>query len=146
MAKFKFRLEKVKQYRELIKKEAERDLRDKRQQADQAEETLQLLGQEKNRIKVDTDEILTAGELQVLASYEEFLLELLKNQKQVVVDTQEAVERARDIFINKAKDERALSLLKDKKYEEYLEEEGRREKKMMSEVAINLERREKFGD
>jgi hypothetical protein len=37
-------------------------------------------------------------------------------------------------------------LLKDKKYEEYREEETRRQKKEFSEIAINLERREKIGD
>ena len=146
MAKFKFRLEKVKQYRELIKKEAERTLLEKRAEANKAEENLHLLNEEKNRIKIDTDGILTAGELQVLASYEEFLLGLLKTQKQVVEDTNKAVERAREVFIDKAKDERALSLLKDKKYEEYQEEETRRQKKEFSEIAINLERREKIGD
>lgn len=146
MPKFKFRLEKVKQYREIIKKEAERELLDKRQKADQAEETLHLLTEEKNRIKVDPVDILTAGDLQVLASYEEFLLQIMKNQKQVVEDTAIAMEKAREIFIDKAKDERALSLLKDKKYEEYREEETRRQKKEFSEIAINLERREKIGD
>ena len=146
MAKFKFRLEKVKQYRELIKKEAERELLDKRQKSDQAEETLHLLTEEKNRIKVEAVDILTAGDLQVLASYEEFLLQLMKNQKQVVEDTAIAMEQAREIFIDKAKDERALSLLKDRKYEEYHEEEKRRQKKEFSEIAINLERREKIGD
>jgi flagellar export protein FliJ len=146
MARFKFRLEKVKQYRDLIKKEAERALLEKRAEANKAEETLHLLSEEKNRIKIDTDGILTAGELQVLASYEEFLLGLLKTQKQVVEDTNKAVEKAREVFIDKAKDERALSLLKDKKYEEYREEETRRQKKEFSEIAINLERREKIGD
>jgi len=146
MAKFKFRLEKVKQYRELIKKDAERELLDKRQKSDEAEETLHLLTEEKNRIKVDAVDILTAGDLQVLASYEEFLIQLMKNQKQVVEDTAIAMEKAREIFIDKAKDERALSLLKDRKYEEYREEENRKQKKEFSAIAINLERREKIGD
>lgn len=146
MAKFKFRLEKVKQYRELIKKQAERELLDKRMAADQAEETMHLLTEEKNRNKVDNDDILTAGDLQVLASYEEFLLKIMKNQKQVVEDTAIAMEAAREIFIDKAKDERALSLLKDRKYEEYREEQTRKQKKEFSEIAINLERREKIGE
>ena len=146
MPKFKFRLEKVKQYRELIKKNAERVLLEKRQLADQAEETLHLLTEEKNRIKLEAVDILTAGDLQILDSYEEFLLQLMKNQKQVVEDTAIAVEQAREIFIDKAKDERALSLLKDRKYEEYLEEEKRKQKKEFSEIAINLDRREKIGD
>jgi len=146
MAKFKFRLEKVKQYRELIKKQAERELLDKRMVADQAEETMHLLTEEKNRNKVDNDDILTAGDLQVLASYEEFLLQLMKNQKQVVENTAIAMEQAREVFIDKAKDERALSLLKDRKYEEYREEQTRKQKKEFSEIAINLERREKIGE
>ena len=46
------------------------------------------------------------------------------------------MDLARLELIERAKEEKALSLLKDKQQEEYLEERRRREKKGTSEIAL----------
>ncbi len=139
--KFKFRLEKVKKFRELIKKQAEQEVMLRTQDFQSAEETMQLIVEERNRNKVENDEILTAADYQLVGIYNDFLENLIEHQVEVVKKTEEDLAVAKEIFIEKAKEEKALVLLKDKKKEEFDEEEKVRVKKEISEIAILMDKR-----
>ena len=139
--KFNFRLEKVKKFRELIKKEAEQEVMLKKQDHYSAQETMQLIVEERNRNKVENDEILTAADYQLVGIYNDFLENLIDHQVEVVKKTEEDLRAAKEIFVEKAKEEKALVLLKDKKREEFDEEEKVRIKKEISEIAILMDKR-----
>ena len=136
MDRFKFRLEKVKSFREKLKKEAERVLAQKMSSLNSAEQIMEQLKEEKDRDKSSGDNILSAAELMLIGDYDRFIQELLEKQKVVIQDAEKAVENAREELIERAKDEKALSLLKDKKLEEYTDERKRRDRKETSELAI----------
>ena len=136
MDRFKFRLEKVKSHRERLKKEAERFFSQKLAALNMAENTMAQLIEEKDRDKAEGANILTAAELFLMGEYEGFLQNLIMKQKVVIQEAEKAVELAREELIEKAKEEKALSLLKDKQQEDYLQDRRRREKKSTSEIAI----------
>ena len=145
MDRFRFRLERVKSYKEKLKKESERILSQRNAHLQNAEMILQKLQEEKDREKTTSDEILTAAELSLVGDYERFVQTLLDKQKVVIQDAEKAVESAREDLIEKAKDEKALSLLREKKLEEFQEEKKRRDRKDTSELAIRQFQRNHDG-
>lgn len=145
MDRFRFRLERVKSYKEKLKKESERILSQRNAHLQNAEMILQKLQEEKDREKTTSDEILTAAELSLVGDYERFVQTLLDKQKVIIQDAEKAVESAREDLIEKAKDEKALSLLREKKLEEFQEEKKRRDRKDTSELAIRQFQRNHDG-
>lgn len=136
MKKFKFRLEKVRQYKEEEAKKSKRELAKRITEANQAEEIYEQLRAEKERSKLQNDEIMTAGDLFLLGEYELFLQSLLIKQASVIEEAKKAVEIAREELLVKASEEKALSLLKDKRREEFLEEVKKDDKKKRESLAI----------
>ncbi len=145
MDRFRFRLERVKSYKEKLKKESERILSQRNAHLQNAEMILLKLQEEKDREKTTSDEILTAAELSLVGDYERFVQTLLDKQKVIIQDAEKAVESAREDLIEKAKDEKALSLLREKKLEEFQEEKKRRDRKDTSELAIRQFQRNHDG-
>lgn len=136
MEKFKFRLEKIKQFREEESRDSKRELGRQTTKLTHAENILTQLIDERQRQKIATDGILTGAELGLLSSYEYFLQELLVAQRQAVQEAEIAVEKAREHLLEKAKAEKALSLLKERKQEEFMEEKKRIERKSASSNAL----------
>lgn len=136
MDRFKFRLDKVKSFREKLKKDSERILAQKMSVLTNAEQIMEQLKEEKDRQKADSDSILTAAQLSLIGDYEMFIQVLLEKQKGTIQEAEKAVEIAREDLIEKSRDEKALSLLKEKKQEEYKEEKKRLDRKETSELAI----------
>ncbi len=136
MDRFKFRLEKVKSYKEKIKKESEITLAQKMSSLAQAENIFEQLKDEKDRDKSETDKILTAADLSLVGDYERFIQYLLEKQKVAIQDAEKSVEIAREDLILKAREEKALSLLRSTKLENYNEDKKRMDRKETSELAI----------
>lgn len=145
MDRFKFRLEKVKSYKERLKQESEQIFSQRISNLNNAKMIKEKLEEEKDREKTSNDGILTAAELSLVGDYEKFVQTLLDKQKGVIQEAEKAVEMAREDLIEKAKDEKALSLLREKKLEEFKEEKKRRERKDTSEVALRQFRKNKDG-
>jgi flagellar export protein FliJ len=136
MKKFNFRLEKVKKYREKETLKSKKELAKKISELTSAENVFAQLLTEKERSKLSNDNIMTAGDLSLMGEYEYFLQCLLKNQVSIIEEAKKAVETAREQLLIKANEEKALSLLRDKKFEEYSEDLKRSEKKEFESLAI----------
>jgi flagellar export protein FliJ len=136
MKKFNFRLEKVKSFREQETLKSKKELAKKISELTNSENVFSQLLVEKERSKLSNDKIMTAGDLSLLGEYEYFLQCLLKNQVSIVEEAKKAVEIARGQLLIKANEEKALSLLRDKKFEEYQEDLRRSEKKEFESLAI----------
>ncbi len=136
MKKFKFRLEKVRQYKEGEATRSKRELAKRISDLNQAEHIYEQLSVEKERSKLSNDNIMTAGDLVLLGEYEFFLQSLLVKQASVIEEAEKAVEIAREELLLKARDEKALSLLRERRFEEFREEVKKTEKKEIESLAI----------
>lgn len=136
MKKFKFRLEKIKEFRENETKEAQRELARCIQRLTQAENNLSDLKAERDRIKTQADTILTAGQLSMVSEYEQFIQTLLRQQVETIQEAEIAVENAREALIERAHSEKALSLLREKRHDEFIEEKKRQDRKQISNIAL----------
>jgi flagellar FliJ protein len=136
MKKFKFRLEKIKEFREDQAKEAKQELARRNATLANAENILMQLITERERSKLSSDSILTAAELSLLGEYEGLIQSLIQDQRKVVEDAEKQVEIARLDLLEKAKSEKALSLLRDKRFEDYTEELKRQDKKEITSLAL----------
>lgn len=136
MKKFKFRLEKIKEFREDQANEAKQELARRNSTLANAENILTQLITERERSKLPSDSILTAAELSLLGEYEGLIQTLIVDQRKVVEDAEKQVEIVRLDLLEKAKAEKALSLLRDKRLEEYTEELKRQDKKDITSLAL----------
>ncbi|HMO16765.1 MAG TPA: flagellar export protein FliJ [Oligoflexia bacterium] len=136
MEKFRFRLEKVKQFKEDASRDSKRELARQNARLSTAEDILSQLLEERHRQKLGADGLLTGADLGILNTYDHFLQNLLIKQRQSVQEAEIAVEKAREHVLEKAREEKALSLLKEKRFEEYQDEKKRQERKESSSLAM----------
>ena len=138
--KFKFRLERVRDYRDSLKKEKERELALKNLELRVAEERREEIMQaQEGTILPDTTE-MTMAELTLTREYLRYLQVSLEIQRKVVKDATVAVEQAREAYVEKAKDVKILDGLKDRKFEEYKEERRKDERKELEKLTVQRHR------
>ena len=120
MKKFRFRLERVLQYRELVKRDRKRDLLHKTNELLEEKQRLGQLEQawEGNQVAAGW---VTVELLQLVEQYSLRLKDEIERQEQRVEKAAQALEEARNAYIEAAKDAEALNTLKRKKREEYME-------------------------
>ena len=135
MKKFKFRLDKVLQVRASLRKERLRDLMARTHELRQLENNLQYLSDEflKNAIKENA--ILTIEELQRVGAYSERLKNEIANARVKILDAQNKVEEAMKAYVEASREEKALAMLKDRRYAEYLDLLSKEETSFLDELA-----------
>ena len=119
MKKFKFRLERILEYRKLIKDEKAKELILARNKLYADEAHLEELERARLNNILQSD-ILTAEELQMVGLYADRLKRDIERQKKVIIESEKAVEKAQEIYIEAAKDEESLAKLKERRRSEYL--------------------------
>ena len=135
MKKFCFRLERVLQYRELVKRDRKRELAAKTNQLLMEQERLTDLGRAWEANEVASG-FVTVEMLQLVERYSMWLKAEVERQIKVVEEATKQVEEARNAYIEAAKESEALQTLKSKKYEEYLENYYKEEGKFLDEISV----------
>ena len=123
MKKFKFRLEKILQYRDSIKEEKLRDLKAATTRLKEAEEHLLYLETQFENNTPGDGVTIQVQDLYIQMAYSERLKQEIVAQKERIVEFEKAVEEARAIYIEASRDTEVLVKLKDKKlamYEEFV--------------------------
>ena len=134
MKKFRFRLERVLHYRQLVREEKRRLLAlansKKREATDYLErlEKFQLANESPNSGVVDINMFLMVG------MYGARLKEAIVRQRLAIMEAEKEVEEALAVYVEAAKDARALELLKDKKRKEYVEYVHKEDEKNLDEL------------
>lgn len=128
MKRFRFRLQRVLDYRKIVKGEKQRTLLLKNHELRLLQEELVEL--ENARLANEISGGLISAELVLAAGlYAARLKQRIIDQRLAIIRAQDEVEKALAEYMQAAKDEKALISLKDKKYSEYREsvlaEEGR---------------------
>lgn len=139
MKRFKFRLQRVLEYRNSIKKEKERELALRNAELHAAEDRLKQIVEMQDSVPLVGDE-MSMAELILRGDYLRYLQESLIMQRLLVHEAAEAVDEAREAYVEKAVEAESLESLRKKKLNEYKEERKRVEKKELNELTIQRHR------
>ncbi|MCC6220377.1 MAG: flagellar export protein FliJ [Deltaproteobacteria bacterium] len=136
MKKFKFRLQQVLKYKTLIKKEHERELSAKHQELTEAEDRLGEIVEAQERNALSFEKPIRMAELDLKASYQKHLREALESQRNTIVEAIKAVETAREAYIEKAVEVKALEVVRKSRLEEHKKEVSHCEREDIEETVV----------
>jgi flagellar export protein FliJ len=136
MKRFRYRLERVLQFRKLVKDEKVRELLTRNRKLYEDSERLRELQTAELLNRIEADARLTAEELKLLGDYGHRLRRQIAGQREVVRDSEQAVEEATQEYIEAAKDEKTLGIHKERKLSEYGQYVQQEEEKFVDELNI----------
>lgn len=136
MKRFKFRLQRVLEYREGLRKESERELALKNRALAENEERLHEIETAQENAGGGEEQVTTMAELAMLGDYRRYLHEALVQQRERVEEATKAVEEARDVYLEKAMEEEKLSTIKEKKQAEHKVEAAKADRKRQDELTV----------
>ncbi|MCB0360474.1 MAG: flagellar export protein FliJ [Bdellovibrionales bacterium] len=140
MKRFRFRLQKVLDYRATVKREKENELAQKNYELRTAEEILDQIIDEQDSHSLAETTVTSMAELSLTGEYQARLRDALENQRLLILDAASAVEDARNAYIEKAIEKEILEELRSKRHEEFREEERKRERKEIDELVVQRHR------
>lgn len=146
MKRFQFRLQRVLNFRTSEKKERERELALKNGELKSAEQKLNGIVQAQDKATVTEEGLQTMAELHLSGDYQALLREALVNQRLLVIEASEAVDAARDAYIQKAIEAETLATLRERKMEDHRAENKRLDRKQLDEIAVQRHRYNKNND
>ncbi|MBP9837625.1 MAG: flagellar export protein FliJ [Proteobacteria bacterium] len=135
MKKFNFRLQRVLDFRHTLTKDKERELALKNHQLNEEEGKLNNILDEQNTTQIP-ERPMSMAEMSLTKKYIESLQIELVKQRLIVQEAKEAVEMAREVYLEKYKEEETLNRLKDKKISEHKDEKLRSDKKELSDMVV----------
>ena len=136
MKKFKFRLEKVLQFRRIVKDEKKRLFMEALASLQSAEARLEFLESERLRPYVTEGTIISSNDLFLSGLYGAKLVEAIAWQRIAVKECNDKAEEARAEFIEASKEVEVLEKLKEKRQNEYNEHVSKEEGKFLDELAV----------
>jgi len=129
-------LERVLQYRKLVKDEKMRELLLRNHKLMEDSERLRELQAAELLNRIEAGVELNAAQLQLLADYGCRLREEISEQKEVVERSKEAVQAATAEYLEAAKDEKSLNIHKQRKLSEYRQYTQQVEDKNIDELNV----------
>jgi flagellar FliJ protein len=134
--KFKFRLEKVREYKTQLKKESELELVQRNNQLLTESEKMAAILHSQDNATLPSEGVMSMAELMLNKEYHQFLQEALVEQRLQVEAATQAVEEAMEIYTEKAKEVKTLDVLKAKRKEEFDTEKSKEEKKTSDKLVV----------
>jgi flagellar FliJ protein len=134
MKKFKFRLEKILQYRDSLKQERLRELQLANEKLRTAEVRLEELKTEFENNHYSDGQILQVEEVYIRSAYSERLKQEISRQHTHIDECKADVEQARNIYIEASREAEVLVKLKDKKQEAFNEYVAKQEEIFLDEL------------
>ena len=135
MKKFDFRLNKVLDHRENRRKESKEELAQRNNELQTIVEQIKFITGEQDKMSSRDTTSFNVAELLLSSGYQDKLLSQLSEQKIFEKKAEGEVALARENYIAKSRDVKALEMLKSRKLEEYKVEVKRSERKILDEVA-----------
>lgn len=134
MKKFKFRLEKVLHFRNLVKEEKKRLLYEATRMLNEATLHLEFLREEFLKNSIEDGQIYLAEELLRRSQYSQRLKRLSELQLLKIMECEKAVEEAKQNYIEANKEYEILEKLKERKKEQFDEYVKHEEDKTLDEL------------
>lgn len=136
MKKFKFKLERVFQYREIVKQEKKRELTIAQNKLNTEKEILSELEKQALINHIEQDKPMLAAQVYLIGAYARRLKEEILKQGIKIVEAELEVEKALKNYIEAAKDHKALEVLKQKRLQDYREYIDKEEGKFLDELSV----------
>jgi len=136
MKRFQFRLDRVLQYRKLVKDEKTRELIQRRNKLYEESQRLKDLEAAALLNRLDEGVRLTAEQVQLVGMYAARLKEEIGEQEVRVEESQEQVAEAHKEYVEAAKEEASLATLRKRKEQEYQDYLAKEEGKSLDEFSI----------
>ncbi len=136
MKKFKYRLERVLEFRESEKKDREIELSVKNYELHSAEDRLGQIIEAQDRACLPENCELTMAELTLQRDFQMGLREMLERQRILIIEATEAVEAARNAYLEKAIEAETLVTHKDKKKLEHATERKHADRRAQDELTV----------
>lgn len=137
MKKFKFRLERILKYRGAVKNEKLRDLMLKVAKLKEEEQILQDLETAWLKNGISENKVMLGKELELFGQYGNRLKLGIDNQKLLIIEAEDVVEKATVEYQEARKDEKVLETLKSKRLEEYRKYVEKEEEKSQDELSVH---------
>jgi len=134
--KFKFRMQKVLEYKDQLKKEGGRELARKHYALSEAEDALEQAQAQYEALGGDQSEIGTMAELALTQAYKEIKKLEITTRTGQMQDAEQAVDTAKEQYVELRKDARAMTLLREKKQEQHREDVKRDGRKELNDLAL----------
>lgn len=135
MKKFKFRLERVLQFRTVVKDEKLRDLTLKNAKLREEQDRLSALEDAIRRNQNEGDGVMLVESLYMRGLYASRLKDEIVNQRLAIIKCEDEVTEAMAAYIEASKELKALTTLKDRKRAEYLDYLAHEDAKFLDELA-----------
>jgi len=138
MAKFVFSMESMLRLKTRIEEQKEQEFAKALKKLYEEQEVLQKMNVDKEfaikKLKGDIGIKITPIEFGRLNRYIEFMKEKMEIQKTVIIKAEKFVEEKRLNLIEATKERKMLDKLKERKFEEYIDEEKKKEQKVVDEI------------
>ena len=141
MKKFRFRLEKVLQYRNIVKDEKRRVLLLKNLKLQEARDRLNGLESAALQLKFEENMVLSAEQLQIAGFYGEWLKDEIARQGLLILQLEQEVQQALAEYTAAAREAKSLEILKQKRLQDYTEYVQKEEEKFVDELSVQKGRR-----
>lgn len=135
MKKFKFRLERVLQFRRVVKDERLRELLERRRQIEELQGAITALETELLAPRLFDGGIMMAHEVFLAASYVSRLKERLEKTRVAHAEAETLYQEALGRYIEAAREEKSLVTLREKRLGEYQEHIDKELQKLLDERA-----------
>lgn len=141
MAAFNFRLQRVLHYKQQVEGQKKQELFHLLKIFHEEEKVLhrlnELLLQKLSEFETKQEGDLDILELLFYSSYVARVNREIEEQQKKLVELSKRIEKKREEVIVASRERRVLEQLREKKYKEFLREEGRREQKFLDEIGNN---------
>ena len=122
--------------REQFRDELRQELVRKNHERDEELQVLARLEQESLQIKIEEGGTYSASELVMFGAYSVRLKQLMEQQQQRVAAAIKQVEEVKERYIEASKEAKALEMLRQKRREEYTEQQLKEDGRQLDELAI----------
>ena len=136
MKKFKFRLDRVLQYRNIVKDEKRREFTKRLLVLREAQDRLEWLNHAWFQNQLESEQILQVEFVVMRGLYAARLRAEIGAQRDLIEELEEVVEAAKQEYIEASKEVEVLEKLKTKKKEEYTHEMDMLEGKVLDELSV----------
>lgn len=135
MKRFRYRLQRVLNYRETVRQEKKRLLLLARQELAQRSQVLSDLEESERSNTLAAGQIMSAELVHMRGLFAASLQERIVQQRLAIVESEARVQEALNVYIEAAKESEALKTLKTRRKEQYDEEVRREDEKVLDEMA-----------
>ncbi|MCX7904174.1 MAG: flagellar export protein FliJ [Caloramator sp.] len=138
MDKFNFKLQKVLEFKETYEEKKKEEFSLELRNFYEQEKRLKELKEEKERTINNPPKFKMILDYQGFYRYLELLDRRIEKQAHVLNEAKERLEKARQELIKATKDRSIIEKLKEKAYEEFLEEQNKKEQRLNDDYALYL--------